>query len=101
MSLTGNIFYSLKCMRLESNTRIRRDGCILEKQLPEKTEYVVRFKLSPIQHEGYSALLNSGFVTQSPLVALLIFRSMCNHPKIFHEVIYITSKKKRGGGEHH
>ncbi|KAI7868692.1 P-loop containing nucleoside triphosphate hydrolase protein [Mucor mucedo] len=79
---------------LTANVTHRRDGSILEKQLPSKTEYLVRFKLSPVQHIGYTFLLKSGFA-HTPLTSLFVLRSMCNHPKIFHKFMARRSKLKR------
>jgi SNF2 family DNA or RNA helicase len=64
----------------------RRDESILVKDLPPKTEYVVRFKMSPVQHKGYLTLVTEEAMN-SALTALVVFRALCNHPKIFHSVM--------------
>ncbi|KAI8083683.1 P-loop containing nucleoside triphosphate hydrolase protein [Thamnidium elegans] len=72
----------------------RRGEDILVKDLPPKTEYVVRFKLSPIQHKGYTSLLKLN-CTANPMITLLILRSICNHPKIFQNFLAKRLEKKR------
>jgi SNF2 family DNA or RNA helicase len=64
----------------------RCNETVLKKELPTKTEYVVRFKMSEVQLEGYRKLIDNGVQAESPLVGLLILRAMCNHPKIFQSV---------------
>lgn len=63
----------------------RRDETVLSLDLPPKTEYVVRFKMNPVQFEGYRELIKVISV-EAPLVGLLALRAMCNHPKIFQSV---------------
>ena len=63
----------------------RRDETVLAQDLPLKTEYVVRFKMNPVQFEGYEKLIEVISV-DAPLVGLLVLRAMCNHPKIFQSV---------------
>jgi SNF2 family DNA or RNA helicase len=64
----------------------RRDDAILIKDLPPKTEYVVRFKMSLAQYKGYMTIIATATAGPSPLIALLVLRALCNHPKIFHSV---------------
>lgn len=63
----------------------RRDETVLTQDLPPKTEYIVRFKMNPIQFEGYEKLIEVISV-ETPLIGLLVLRAMCNHPKIFQSV---------------
>ncbi|GAA5795683.1 hypothetical protein HPULCUR_001045 [Helicostylum pulchrum] len=79
---------------LTAHVTHRRDDYILVKDLPPKTEYVVRFKLSPIQHKGYTSLLKLSCF-DNPMVALLILRSICNHPKIFQNFLAKRLERKR------
>lgn len=71
---------------LTENVSHRRDDSILKKELPPKTEYVVRFKMSEVQLDGYKKLIQNGVQADSPLIGLLILRAICNHPKIFQSV---------------
>jgi SNF2 family DNA or RNA helicase len=77
---------------LTENVSHRRDGSILKKELPPKTEYVVRFKMSDVQLDGYKKLIENGTQAESPLIGLLVLRAICNHPKIFQSVNTYTYK---------
>ncbi|KAI9476342.1 MAG: P-loop containing nucleoside triphosphate hydrolase protein [Benjaminiella poitrasii] len=79
---------------LTSNIIHRRDGSILSKELPPKTEYAVYFKMSPVQYEGYINVLRYS-VESGPLAGLLVLRSMCNHPKIFHSLLKRRHERQR------
>lgn len=70
---------------LTAHVTHRRDEEILIKDLPSKTDYVVWFKLSPVQRKGYMFLLKL-VCSDSPMISLCILRSICNHPKIFQTV---------------
>ncbi|CAO0799489.1 unnamed protein product [Mucor circinelloides] len=72
----------------------RRDDIVLSYDLPRKTEYVVRFKMNPVQFEGYQELIKVISV-ESPLVGLLALRAMCNHPKIFQSLLKHRQEKQR------
>lgn len=67
----------------------RRDDSILKAQLPVKHEYVIRFKMSPAQFEGYTHLLRYAEESESALVGLIILRALCNHPKVLEMVTSI------------
>ncbi|KAI8060388.1 P-loop containing nucleoside triphosphate hydrolase protein [Gilbertella persicaria] len=73
----------------------RRDESILRQELPPKHEYLVKFKLSQVQLEGYTHLLNGIVENGGPLIALLVLRSMCNHPKIFQNLLQKRIERKR------
>ncbi|KAI8981653.1 P-loop containing nucleoside triphosphate hydrolase protein [Mycotypha africana] len=72
----------------------RRDGSVLNLDLPPKTEYVIRFKLSPFQLEGYKNLIELS-QAMNPLVGLLTLRAICNHPKIFKNLMKNRQIKQR------
>ncbi|CAO3607453.1 unnamed protein product [Mucor fragilis] len=72
----------------------RRDETVLSLDLPPKTEYVVRFKMNPVQFEGYRELIKVISV-EAPLVGLLALRAMCNHPKIFQSLLKHRQEKER------
>ncbi|OBZ86999.1 Protein CHROMATIN REMODELING 20 [Choanephora cucurbitarum] len=73
----------------------RRDESILIKTLPKKTEYLIKFKLSPIQHKGYMFLLQHVVDGLAPLLALLILRALCDHPRIFENLLEKRLERKR------
>ncbi|GAN08532.1 conserved hypothetical protein [Mucor ambiguus] len=72
----------------------RRDETVLSLDLPPKTEYVVRFKMNPVQFEGYQELIKVISV-EAPLVGLLALRAMCNHPKIFQSLLKHRQERER------
>ncbi|KAI7903223.1 P-loop containing nucleoside triphosphate hydrolase protein [Cokeromyces recurvatus] len=79
---------------LTENVTHRRDGTILTKELPPKTEYAVYFTMSPVQYEGYVNILQLSNGV-SPLTGLLILRAICNHPKIFQSLLKRRQEKQR------
>lgn len=77
-----------------SHVSHRRDDLVLKKDLTPKTEFLIQFKLTKAQHKGYVSLLHN-MDGQSPLAALTILRSICNHPKIFHSFLVKRQQMKR------
>lgn len=71
---------------LTSSVTHRRDGSILAAELPVKREYIVRFKMSHAQFEGYMNLVKYADESESPLIGLILLRALCNHPKVLEMV---------------
>ncbi|KAI9283300.1 P-loop containing nucleoside triphosphate hydrolase protein [Sporodiniella umbellata] len=86
-------FYILQL--LTDEVTHRRDLEILEKELPPKTEYVVKFKMTDIQLQGYQQALKTMESYGSLLDNLFVLRTICNHPKIFQKLLIKRKSKRR------
>ncbi|KAI8890265.1 hypothetical protein K501DRAFT_169246 [Backusella circina FSU 941] len=74
---------------ITSRVTHRMDQTILRKDLPEKNDISILFKLSSAQHVGYVRFLNE-FNSENvfnPLSGLMWLRGICNHPKIFQTIM--------------
>lgn len=93
---------------------LRREKKDVEKELPSKTEYVIKLDLSGWQRIVYNQIKNKGFLSQDPATGkigkkalqntMMQLRKICNHPYLFvdynnslieqiNELIYMSSGK--------
>ncbi|CAO3700142.1 unnamed protein product [Rhizopus stolonifer] len=86
-------FYTLQI--LTNEVTHRRDSEAFEKDLPPKTEYIVKFKMTDIQRLGYIMTLETIVHQSSLLNNLFVLRTICNHPKIFQKILSARKSKRR------
>ncbi|KAI8394256.1 P-loop containing nucleoside triphosphate hydrolase protein [Radiomyces spectabilis] len=65
----------------------RKNNTILNQELPGKTEYYIACRLTSIQFDLYQRFLESVLNSQRPLIDIILFRAICNHPAVFEKML--------------
>lgn len=74
---------------------LRRKADVLEKILPDKKEYHIFLKLTPLQQKLYEEVLTNEETTiKEPLLFIVHTRKLLTHPKLFGDSSTSTSIAK-------